>query len=73
MYLVFNNPSPLLLIIALIPLFADLAKKVLFSTALNIAFAKCWWDRLKLPNHPSSDIFIIKLVLLSAICKSSGK
>ena len=60
--------SPLLLIIALIPLFADLAKYKLFSTDLKIALAKCWWGPIDFPNQPSSEIFIIKLVLSSVFC-----
>ena len=50
---------PLLSIIALIPLLADLTKNVLFSIALKIDLAKCWLGPIVSPNQPSSDIFII--------------
>ena len=53
---------PLLLIIALVPLFADLIKKEFCSIALKIAFAKCWCGPIDDPNQPSSEMFIIKLV-----------
>ena len=53
---------PLLSIMALIPLLADLIKKVLLSIALKIDLAKCWLGPIVSPNHPSSDIFIIKFV-----------
>ena len=65
---VFNSLiiSPLLFIIALIPLFADLTKKELFSIDLKIALAKCWWGPIESPNHPSSEILTIRLVFLFA-------
>ena len=53
---------PLLSIIALVPLLADLSKKVLFSIALKIDFAKCWSGPIVFPNHPSSEILIIRFV-----------
>ena len=53
---------PLLSIIALIPWLADLTRKVLFSIALKIDFAKCWSGPIDFPNQPSSEILIIKLV-----------
>ena len=56
---------PLLSIIALMPWFADLRRKVLFSIALKIDFAKCWWGPMDLPNHPSSEILTIRFVLSS--------
>ena len=56
--------SPLLFIIALIPLLVDLTRKVSFSTDLKIALAKCWYGPTELPNQPSSEILIIKLVFL---------
>ena len=34
------------------------------SIALKIALAKCCLGPIELPNHPSSEILIIKLVLL---------
>ena len=63
--------SPLLLIIAVIPLLADRTKKELFSIALKIAFEKCWCGPIDLPNHASSDKFTIKFVVLIS-CINSG-
>ena len=52
---------PLLSTIALTPLFVDLNKKVSFSIALKIDFANV--DQVLLsPNHPSSEMLIIRLV-----------
>ena len=64
---------PLLSIIALIPLFADLSKKVSLSIALKIDFAKCWSGPIELPNHPSSEIFIIRFVSGLDFCTKSAK
>ena len=54
---------PLLFIIALIPLFADLRTKESLSIALNIDFEKCWYGPMVCPNQPSSEILINKLFL----------
>ena len=54
--------TPLLSIIALIPLFADLNKKVPFSIALNIDLTKCWSGPIVFPNQASSEMFTIRLV-----------
>ena len=54
---------PLLSIMALVPLFVDLRKKVLLSMALKIDFAKCWSGPIDSPNHPSSEMFIIKICI----------
>ena len=53
---------PLLLIIALTPLFADLKTKESLSIALKIDFEKCWCGPIELPNQPSSEIFINKVL-----------
>ena len=59
---------PLLSIIALTPLFVDLRKKVSFSIALKMDFAKCWSGPMDLPNQPSSEILIIKFVSILDFC-----
>ena len=59
---------PLLSIIALKPLLVDLIKKVLFSIALKIDLAKCCSGPIVVPNHPSSEILIIRFVLLFDSC-----
>mgnify|MGYP001334166537 CR=1 FL=1 len=69
----FFRTCPLLLIKALVPLFADLAKYKLPSIDLKIALAKCCCGPIELPNHASSEIFIIKFVVGSAFCIKSGK
>ena len=56
---------PLLSIMALIPLLADLNINELCSIALKMAFAKCCWGPIESPNHPSSEILTIKFVLSS--------
>ena len=64
---------PLLSIIALIPLFADRRKKVSFSKALKIDFAKCWSGPIESPNYPSSEIFTIRFVSELDFCIKSVK
>ena len=63
---------PLLSIIALIPLLADLTKNVSFSIALKIDLAKCWSGPIEFPNQPSSDMLTIRLVSMSDFCIKSG-
>ena len=58
----FFKITPLLSIIALIPLLADLRKKVPLSMALNIDLAKCCSGPIVFPNQASSEIFTIKFV-----------
>ena len=53
---------PLLDIIALVPLLADLIKNELFSIDLKTAFAKCCGGPIEFPNQASSDILIIRFV-----------
>ena len=65
--------SPLLFIIALIPLFADLKTNESLSTALNIDFEKCWNGPIESPNQPSSDILIKMLFFEFIVWISSGK
>ena len=47
------------LIIAEIPLFADLIRYFPLSIALKILCVKCWYGPIESPNHPSSEIFIM--------------
>ena len=44
------------------PLFVDLIMFFPSSIALKIVCEKCWWGPIDSPNHPSSEILIIKFV-----------
>ena len=56
---------PLLSIYAEMPLFAERIIFLPSSIALKIEWEKCWWGPIELPNHPSSEILIIKFVSLN--------
>ena len=55
----FCSTSPIGLIMAEIPLFADLIIYLPLSTDLNILCAKCCLGPMEFPNQPSSEILII--------------
>ena len=60
----FFTTWPLLLIIALIPLFADLIKNVFCSMALKLLWKNVDTALIEFPNQPSSEILTIKFVSL---------